>query len=183
MLKIDLKFKIEDYFGTPQCRIIVDESAPTYDGLVQPEISLSIPVTTGEHELRIVHYGKINDDHLIDNGHLIKDKHFELVALSLDNVALERELWEGAFFPVYNQDYVDDCRKNNIKLPYSICPNLYFGHNGTWKFSFFYPVYPWLIQKRSNSPDLTNTIFTSSNEILQQAKEYFLSAPDITWKT
>ena len=182
MLTINLKFKVEDYFGSPLCRIIIDESAPTYDGPVQTDITISIPVTTGEHELRIVHYGKINDDHLIENGSIVKDKHFELTALSFDGVELEHELWEGSFFPVYGQDYVDDCRRNNIKLPYSICPNLYFGHNGTWKFNFFYPVYPWLISRRNNGPNLENTIFISSNETLQQAKKYFMSVPDVVWK-
>lgn len=182
MLTINLKFRVEDYFGPPMCRIIVDDSAPTYDGPAVPEINLSIPVTTGEHELRIVHYGKTNYDHTIEHGEIVKDKHFELLELSLDGVALKHELWEGAFFPVYGQDYVDDCKKNNVKLPYSICPNLYFGYNGTWKLSFFYPVYPWLISKRNTSPNLTNTIFISSNETLEKAKNYFLSAPDITWK-
>lgn len=182
MLSIDLKIKIEDYFGPPMCRIIIDDSAPTYDGPVLSTINLSIPVTTGEHELRIVHYGKQNQDHLLENGRIIRDKHFELLSLSLDGVALEQELRKGSFFPVYNHDYVDDCKKNNVTLPYSICPNLYFGHNGTWKLTFFYPVYPWLISQRNLSPNLEKTIFTSSDEMLQKAKKYFLSAPDIVWK-
>jgi len=184
MLNLEFEFSAMRDFGDPQCRIIIDEAAPTYEGPVQDKLSLSIPVTTGEHELRIVHYGKTNADHELDaDGKIVKDKHFELKSLILDGVKLERELWDGAFFPVYNQDYVDSCKANNIKLPYSISPNLYFGHNGTWKLRFFYPVYPWLIQQRQSSPDLKNTIFTSSDELLQQAKQYFLSAPDITWKT
>lgn len=184
MLDIELEFSALRDFGDPLCRIIIDDAAPTYQGPVLDTIKLSIPMTTGEHELRIVHYGKTNADHELDSaGNILRDKHFELRSLVLDGVKLERELWDGAFFPVYNQDYVDSCRQNNIKLPYSIKPNLYFGYNGTWKFTFFYPVYPWLIKQRQSAPDLKNTIFTSSDELLKQAKEYFLSAPDIVWKT
>jgi hypothetical protein len=183
MLKINLKFKIEDHFGPPMCRIIIDDSAPTYDGPVLPEMSFSIPIIAGEHELRIVHYGKTNDDHLIENGVILKDKHFELTDLHLDDVALGAELWEGAFFPVYGQDYVEDCKKNNIKLQYSICPNLYFGHNGSWRLNFVYPIYTWLISRRENGPKLENSIFQTSEEILKKAKDYFSSVPDIKWDT
>ena len=182
-MNIKLQFKVERRLGDPLVRIIIDDSMPTYSGPCLDFYDLDIPVVPGSHELRIQHYGKQNSDHQYDdNGDVVIDKHFELTGLTFDDVILKDELWDGEFYPVYNQDYLDDCEQNNINVPFSLKPNLYFGYNGTWILNFEYPSTDWLIQIRPDQmPKITNPDWQTHEEELKKAKEFFSTAPDLPW--
>ena len=121
---------------------------------------------------KITHYKKTVNDHVLDEQENISiDKHIEIKRIVMDHVALESELWSGRFFPVY-------MHKSNNE-PYFIQPNLYLGHNGTWQLEFITPATTWLINLRQPGPDLTNTIFQTNQEMLDQAKNFFKDLPDV----
>jgi hypothetical protein len=100
----------------------------------------------------------------------------------LDDVELVEELWEGEFFPVYQQDYLRDCKEKNIDVPYSLKPNLYLGHNGTWTLKFEYPCIDWLVTTRKNKHlKVNDPDFLTGEEDLKKTKEFFETAPDLPW--
>jgi hypothetical protein len=138
-MNIKLQFKVERRLGDPTITVIIDDNMPSYTGVCPDQLELNVPVISGCHELRIQHYGKKTTDHVYDSsGKVIIDKHVEIKSIVLDEVELVEELWDGEFYPVYDQDYLKDCISANIKVPYSLRPNLYLGHNGTWIFMLTY---------------------------------------------
>ena len=111
-------------------------------------------------------------DHVLNSdGSIAIDKHVEIVGIHLDHTPLTGELWLGKFFPVYMH------KANNE--PYSICPNLYLGHNGTWVLEFATPALKWLIDTRRPGPQLSNTIFKTNHQVLQEIKTVFENLPDV----
>ena len=140
-MKLEITFNVELRLGVPLVKIIVDDYLTLADGPAQDEYLFDINIPDETHELKIIHYGKTPDNHTHDaNGNIIIDRHVEIKSISMDYIPLERELWEGKFFPVYMHKAEDE--------PYFICPNLYLGHNGTWQLEFATPVAKWLIAKR-----------------------------------
>jgi hypothetical protein len=185
-MKIEIHLDAEIEFGLPKMRCCVDENAPFFDGDFQPIVVKEIGVGPGFHELVITHYNKQAHDQSTDSdGKIIKDKHIEIKKIIIDDIALLiDELREGHFYPVYNPDYVRDCQLKKLTLPFSISPNLYLGHNGTWKLNFHAPFVEYIIEKRKNlAVNLDDSIFYSDATLLKEAKEWFLSAPEIKWKS
>ena len=182
-MNIKLQFKVERRLGDPTITVIIDDNMPSYTGVCPDQLELNVPVISGCHELRIQHYGKKTTDHVYDSsGKVIIDKHVEIKSIVLDEVELVEELWDGEFYPVYDQDYLKDCISANIKVPYSLRPNLYLGHNGTWILKFEYPCIDWLLAVRQNKIfKVTDPDFITSEEDLQRAKDFFNSAPDLPW--
>lgn len=183
-MKIEIYLKRETHFGDPKVRCTIDENAAFYDGASMDYISADLGVTPGFHELLITHYGKRDEDHVIEQGKITVDKHIEIERIIIDDIEFKiEELRQGHFYPVYNENYVRDCRRKGIDLPPSISPNLYLGHNGTWKLSFHTPFIDYIINKRKNlTVQLENSIFQSDVELMQEAKQWFQAAPDIEWK-
>jgi hypothetical protein len=185
-MQIKIKFHRECRLGIPHVRCIIDEGAPFFDGPCEDVVSADIHITPGFHELVIGHYNKQDQDHVLDSqGRIIIDKHVEILGIEIDGIELRiEELREAHFYPLYNQYYVQDCKNNGITLPPSISPNLYLGHNGTWKFPFHTPFLDWIIHRRKNlSIQLDNTIFQSDVELLAESKAWFQSQPEIIWPT
>lgn len=163
---------MERRLGCPQVKIIIDDYITLYNGDAQDLFEFEVDLPNGGHELKIIHYGKQVDHHVIDSsGGIIIDRHVEIQRIAFDQVDLARELWDGKFYPVYMHKADDE--------PYCICPNLYLGHNGTWKYEFVTPVLPWLIACRKQGPKLDNTIFQTNDSILKQAKDFFKDLPDV----
>jgi len=183
-MNIKLKFKVERRLGEPTIRILVDEQMSSFDGPCPDEIELNLSIAPGDHELRIIHYGKQHNHHEYDkHGNVVVDRHVEIVGIEFDHIKLfDHELREGEFFPVYHPDYVATAKENNVKLPYSICPNLYLGHNGTWRLHFANPPVDWLIYKRKNMLPPTSPEWHSSERTLEVVKNYFKNAPELDWQ-
>lgn len=184
-MNIKIFLKRETHFGDPLVRCGIDENAPFFDGVSQDVIAASVGVVPGFHELVITHYNKKDSDHLLDSqGHIVKDKHIEIVGIEIDEIAFHiDELREGNFYPVYNPYYYQECLDRGQPLPPSISPNLYLGHNGTWKLSFHTPFVEYIIAKRKKlNIDLDNTIFQSDAETLKKIKQWFETAPEMIWK-
>ena len=183
-MKIKFQFKVERRLGDPTIRILVDEHMASFEGACPDELELDLNLIPGDHELRITHYGKHPDHHVYDNnGKILIDRSVEIMDIEFDTVPLREILWEGSFFPVYLPEYVEDQQQQGIEVPYSITPNLYLGHNGTWRLKFIYPAIDWLIERRKhtfNKP--VGELFQTSEAILLKTKDFFTSAPDLEWK-
>jgi hypothetical protein len=184
-MNIKIFLKREAYFGDPMIRCVIDETAPFFEGASQDVISAKIGLVPGYHELIITHYNKQDSDHLLDEqGNIVKDKYVEIVGIEIDDIAFSiDELREGHFYPVYNPYYYQECLDRGQKLPPSISPNLYLGHNGTWKLNFHTPFVEYIIAKRKKlNINLDNTIFQTDAETLKKIKTWFENIPDMTWK-
>jgi len=184
-MKIEIHLSHETSFGNPKIRCTIDENAPFYNGDSIEYIHADIQTAPGFHELVITHYNKQVGDQLLDEtGKIIKDKHVEIQKIVFDDIPfLVSELREAHFYPVYNPDYYFDCKKQGIDLPYYISPNLYLGHNGTWKLNFHTPFIEYIIKKRKDlALNLDNSIYQSDVQLLKNAREWFNSVPDIVWK-
>ncbi len=171
-MKLEIDFFVERRLGNPQVKIIVDDYISLYTGDAQENFQFDVDLPNGGHDLKIVHYDKKPNHHVHDtSGNIVIDRHIEIKRIALEEVDLERELWDGKFFPVYMHKADNE--------PYFICPNLYLGHNGTWKYEFVTPVLPWLIACRQSGPKLDNTIFQTNAAILEEAKNFFKDLPDV----
>ena len=170
-MKLDVVFAIERRLGDPLVKISIDDYQTLYAGPAQEHNKFDCLVTPGPHVLKITHYGKKVSDHAYDEaGNVSIDKHIEIKSLSLDDIELHDELWEGEFFPRY---------WSHDSGPKSIKPNLYLGYNGTWQLEFIAPAAAWLVQLRKPGPKLEKTIFKSNQEILETAKDFFAGMPDV----
>jgi len=166
-LKLDISLSVERGLGDPLVKIIVDDYLTLADGPAQDQYSFELNIPDELHSLKITHYGKTIDD--ASNSNI--DKHVEITAISMDQISLERELWDGKFFPIYLHKTDSD--------PYYISPNLYLGHNGTWVLEFTTPAPLWLISLRKPGPKLDNTIFKTNKQTLDHAKDFFKGLPDV----
>lgn len=182
-MQVDLKinFTIGDLLGTPTIKILIDDYVILYEGLAIKEFHKVFDLDDGEHELKIVHYGKTDHDHVLaEDGSIITDKFVMIDSIVIDNVKLlDKELQSGEFWPVYSLSYVEDMIQSKQDLPPYISPNLYLGHNGTWRYTFFSPFVDWSIAQRNNGPKLGGTIFKSSRQQLEYAKNFFKDLPEI----
>lgn len=171
-MKLKICLSLGCYFGTPKVKIAVDDCILLHDGVAQENFEFDVPLDDGNHQLKITHYGKTVDDHLLNSsGKIIQDKFIHIKQVFLDETELHSELWEAKFFPVYLHKTEDD--------PLFLSPNLYLGHNGTWILEFFTPALKWLIDRRQPGPDLSNTIFKTSRDMLADVKKIFLDLPDV----
>lgn len=171
-MKLDIGLNVERRLGDPLIKIIIDDYLTLADGPAQDSYTFDINIPDESHDLKIIHYGKTPEDHQYDaTGRVTVDKHVEIVSIAMDDVPLQDELWLGKFFPVYMHKADDE--------PYSICPNLYLGHNGTWQLEFATPARLWLINRRRHGPQLEGTIFKTNREVLESAKNFFQDLPDV----
>ena len=171
-MKLVIDLLVERRLGNPLLKIIIDDYITLYDGETKDSYEFTVNLPNGGHDLKIIHYGKKPDHHEHDTqGNVIVDRHVMIKGISMDDVALEHELWNGKFFPVYMHKSADE--------PYYISPNLYLGHNGTWKLEFVSPVISWLINQRKQGPQLDHTIFKTTSETLIMAKNFFKDLPDV----
>ena len=188
-MNIKLQFKVERRLGSPLLRIQIDDNPPAYQGECLDTYDIDIPVSAEYHELRLTHYRKHYRDHTYnDKKEIVIDKSFELISIRLDDILLSiNEKSQGKFYPVYEQKYINDMKKQGITLPEYISPNLYFGHNGSWCLYFEYPVIDWLIKLRSNTflsylaDDSKYHTYSTSTKFLKEMKEYFENVDDLNW--
>lgn len=170
-MKLEIRFAVERRLGDPLVKISIDDYQTLWDGPAQCSHDFDFLINPGPHVLRIQHYGKLPEHHVYDDqGQVMIDRHIEIKDIVMDHVRLEEELWQGRFFPAY---WPHDSG------PVMITPNLYLGHNGAWLLDFAAPAVQWMVEHRQRGPDLSNTIFKTNAEVLQQAKDFFRDVPDV----
>jgi hypothetical protein len=180
-MKLCINFEIGDALGRPGCKIVIDDYLVLHEGNALPRFEREFEISSGQHELKIVHFGKTDQDHVYNiDGSIGIDKYIQIDSITIDSVRLnDSELQEGQFWPVYSDSYMQTLKSKEKIPPLFICPNLYLGHNGTWKWDFHYPFVDWIIAKRRPGLNLDNTIFRSSAATLQRAKDFFSQVKDI----
>jgi len=180
-MRIEIDFEVGDALGTPRCKVMVDDYLVLYEGAAVPRLEREFEITPGPHELKIVHYGKTDQDHVYNiDGSIGIDKYIEIRGIAIDRVRLhDKELQEGQFWPVYSDAYIQTLRSLNTIPPMYISPNLYLGHNGTWKWDFYSPFVDWIIARRRPGLNLSNTVFRSSAATLEEAKDFFSRVREI----
>lgn len=178
---LEIDFDVGDQLGTPTIKILIDDYLVLYEGPALSHFRREFNISRGEHELKIVHYGKTDSDHLYNSdGSIAVDKYVMIQRIRINEISLtDSELQSGEFWPVYSLSYVATMTTQGKDLPGSIKPNLYLGHNGTWKWCFMEPFIDWIIQQRKPGPKLDNTIFRTSSDILAEAKEFFSQVRDL----
>ena len=177
-----INFEVGDQLGTPMIKILIDDYIVLYEGPAVQQFDRTFDITSGEHELKIVHYGKTDQDHRYHpDGSISVDKYVYIKSIRIDEVDLfDSELQTGQFWPTYSLSYVADIVESGKELPSYISPNLYLGHNGTWRYTFFYPFVDWIIQcRQQHRLSLDGTIFKTSASLLQEAKDFFKDLPEI----
>lgn len=177
-----INFEVGDQLGLPMIKILIDDYVILYEGPAMTQFDRTFDINSGEHELKIVHYGKTDQDHLYNaDGSIAVDKYVYIKSITIDQVKLfDSELQTGQFWPVYSLTYIADIVAEGKELPTYISPNLYLGHNGTWRYTFFYPFVDWIIACRQQSrQNLDNTIFKTSASLLEEAKAFFKDLPDV----
>jgi hypothetical protein len=177
---LEINFSVGRELGNPLIKILIDDYLVLYEGVAMDTFFRDFDVSDGEHELKIVHYGKSDKDHLYNSdGSIRVDKFVYINSITIDGIKLtDIELQQGKFWPVYSLQYAKTMTEQHKELPGFIQPNLYLGHNGTWKYKFFNPFTTWIITKRNYGPNLEDTIFKTSNELLEEAKCWFNSVDE-----
>jgi len=171
-MRLDITLSVESRLGDPHIKIIIDDYLTLVDGPAQECYNFNIQLLEEHHDLKIIHYGKTVEDHVMsEDGTIAIDKHVEIKSIVMDDNVLVEELWSGKFYPVYMHKAADE--------PYFISPNLYLGHNGTWIMEFACPVAQWLINLRKPGPKYMASIFKTNQDILDSAKDYFRDLPDV----
>jgi hypothetical protein len=59
-----IDFEIGDQLGTPLIKILIDDYIILYEGPAIPQFNREFDIGYSEHELKIVHFGKTDTDHL-----------------------------------------------------------------------------------------------------------------------
>jgi hypothetical protein len=181
-MHLTIDFEVGDRLGIPMIKILIDDYVVLYEGHAVDRFDREFDIKSGEHELKIVHFGKTDQDHLYHtDGSIAIDKYVYIKSIEIDQVKLfDSELHTGQFWPVYSLSYVSDIVDEGKELPPCISPNLYLGHNGTWRYTFFYPFIDWIIEcRRPLRQSLDSTIFKTSACVLQEAKDFFKDLPDV----
>jgi len=181
-MHIVIDLEIGDQLGIPQIKILIDDYIVLYEGPAIPKFDREFDIDSGEHELKIVHFGKTDQDHVYHpDGSIAVDKYVYIKSITIDQVKLlDSELQSGQFWPVYSLSYVSDIVDAGQELPSYISPNLYLGHNGTWRYTFFNPFIDWIIEcRQQHRINLNNTIFKTSARVLEEAKQFFKDLPEI----
>jgi hypothetical protein len=181
MMQLLIDFQVGDVLGSPKCKIMIDDYLVLHEGNAVDRFYQEVELSAGWHELKIVHFGKTDRDHVYNmDGTIGIDKYIQIYNIQIDTVKLlPQELQQGKFWPVYSDSYLATLQAQQEILPLYISPNLYLGHNGTWRWDFYHPFVPWIIEQRRPGLNLSNTVFRSSQATLDEAKYFFSKVRDI----
>ena len=72
---LSINFSVGRELGDPLIKILIDDYLVLYEGVALDTFSREFDMPDGEHELKIVHYGKSDRDHLYNlDGSIRVDK-------------------------------------------------------------------------------------------------------------
>ena len=88
-MNLEIEFELGDVLGPPLCKIMIDDYIVLYEGRAIPKFQHQFDLTSGFHELKIVHYGKTDKDHVYNmDGSIGIDKYIHINRIVIANVAL-----------------------------------------------------------------------------------------------
>ena len=137
-MKIQLQFK--NIVDEPRCCILINDQV-LFAGITQPHYTFDIPVIEGACRLTIVHYDKLPEHTIVENGAIVRDRSFELERCVIDGYDLQELVWHSEFVAVDG-------------AVYKSC--LFFGPNGEFQLHFENPALRWILrtrhEKNNNDP-------------------------------
>lgn len=137
-MKINLKFK--NIIDAPNCSVVVGDKN-LYSGVVENEFVFDFEYPEEEYTLSIAQWGKRPEDTVVEDGHIVRDRSFELEKIVIDGYDLEDLVWESKF-------------KADDGAVYPSC--LFFGPNGRFVINLYNPILRWILktrhEKNNNDP-------------------------------
>lgn len=138
-MKVEIELVAHYSNNGPMCRIEINQNI-CYDGLLAEGVNhfvFNIDALDINY-LKIHHYGKDNQDTLVDDqGKIIKDKAIELKKIKLENVyILESVLYNKPYYVIWPENLVNDFKSKGEPVPEYITNTLFFGFNGYYEFDF-----------------------------------------------
>jgi hypothetical protein len=129
-MKIHLQFK--NIVDEPRCRIAINNQV-LFAGIAQPQYTFDVSVAKGACRLSIVHWDKLPEHTVVENGEIVRDRSFELERCTIDSYDLQELIWHSQFV-------AED------SAVYKSC--LFFGPNGEFQLNFENPVLRWILRTR-----------------------------------
>ncbi|MGY8868185.1 MAG: hypothetical protein ACKVJK_21465, partial [Methylophagaceae bacterium] len=88
-ISLDIGFNVGRKLGNPNAKILIDDYVVLYEGPAVDQFSRVIDLNAGEHELKIVHHGKTDQDHVLDSqGNILVDKFINIDTIAIDGIKL-----------------------------------------------------------------------------------------------
>lgn len=138
-MKIDIELIGHYSNNGPMCQIEINDCVLHDDVLEQGHNTFSFDINPLEiNYLRIHHYGKKNEDTLVDqNGQIVKDKAVELKKISIESVyILKNVLYNKPYYVNWPDNLSQDFINRGEAVPEYITNTLFFGFNGYYEFDF-----------------------------------------------
>jgi len=137
---IILGFKSTFSNAWPQCQIKIDDII--IDHIIEEELTecvVTLPESSGDYTLEIIHSGKTPKDTTLDNqGNIIQDRTLELLFIKfMDVELLDFYKYSGTFFP-----------DPHLNAPEKIVGGTIMGFNGTFKLVIDIPFYEYYKHKQ-----------------------------------
>jgi len=137
---MDIKIIIEPVFSFkwPMVRISINDKI-CFDGTCEPNDNNFFIYKTNidpieKNNIQIEHYDKKGEETVVDDdGEVISDRALILKSIILDDFNIPEVILYDRSFRV---NWTTDQLRENKDLPKEIKNNLYFGHNGTYRFEF-----------------------------------------------
>lgn len=98
------------------------------------------------HVLELHRLGKTVDQTKIHPDGSIETQMLKIKTIKLDNIDLKNIiLHTSEFEPIYPEPWASQQKALGIELEKKVPGEMYFGHNGVWKFEFTSPIYKFLV--------------------------------------
>lgn len=153
--KLQFKFKATFCNGWPQLNFYLDNTLCYNYAFNSEDATVALPIDffEGDHLLEIELYGKTEKNTKVLNGKILQDQIVTLEAILIDDVEMyDLFLYRGRF------------EQNND-------PQLTWGVNGKWRWTFSCPIITWAIHtkynaRQTNDSRLTSSYFEDKKQIL-----------------
>jgi hypothetical protein len=130
MRTINIKISLTGHCGQewPKIKVLFNNKL-LFDGQIQGQMFIEKTLAvTDSNVIEIVHYDKLNDTQVNNDGKIISDRYCLFDGIWINNI-----MFDLNFFSEHNIMY---CTDQNEKIVTN-----YFGANGTFKFKFLYPLW------------------------------------------
>jgi hypothetical protein len=162
---MEFNFSATECNGWPKLKFYIDDDLYEDYKFCSDEAKIFLPIEllNGKHLLQIELYGKTQNNTVVDkNNTIIKDQLVILNSIKLDNVQLpEMFLYLGRF--TGNPNF----------------PQLTWGVNGFWNWTFETPIIDWAIFVRNNASENINSDLTVTSSFSNEKNTKLLNLLDI----
>ena len=117
----------------------LEEIIVSFEYLTDPDLPQCISV---------IHYGKTDQDLIIDNGKLVVDHYIKIEELEIDKIQFGINLLNATtFYHSMDANWIEDMKKQKIEILPSYCPGTSLNLNGRTDIKFTLPIWQWWCEK------------------------------------